>query len=99
VPIQRKAKVRYNGHGALGNRSWMIDMKRVKGRYNGSTVFLEERASIPADTEVEVLIPDAQGEHLRNLLDELDRLPAGETTSLDEIVALVHDVRGGIGRG
>lgn len=68
-------------------------MKRVKGRYNGSTVVLEEKVSIPPDTEVEVLIPDAQSGQLKDLLDELDRLPAGESMSLEEIVALVHEVR------
>ncbi|MGD0113983.1 MAG: hypothetical protein ABSD48_19165 [Armatimonadota bacterium] len=68
-------------------------MKRVRGRYNGSAVILEEKVDIPADTEVVVLIPEARDGRLNELLDELNRLPAGETMALDEIVALVHEVR------
>jgi len=68
-------------------------MKRVKGRYDGSTVVLEEKIDLPANTKVEVLIPERQERSLTTLLDELDRIPAGETLSLDEIVALVHEVR------
>ena len=68
-------------------------MKRVKGRYNGSAVVLEEKVDIPANTEVEVLIPERRERSLTTLLDELDRMPVGETMSLDEIVALVHEVR------
>jgi len=68
-------------------------MKRVKGRYDGSAVVLEEKVDIPANTEVEVLIPEPQERSLTALLDELDRMPVGETMSLDEIVALVHEVR------
>ena len=68
-------------------------MKRVKGRYNGSAVVLEEKVDIPANTEVEVLIPELQERSLTGLLDDLDRIPVGETLSLDEIVALVHEVR------
>ena len=68
-------------------------MKRVKGRYNGSAVVLEEKVDLPANTEVEVLIPERQERSLTALLDELDRMPVGETMSLDEIVALVHEVR------
>jgi len=68
-------------------------VKRVKGRYNGSAVVLEEKVDLPANTEVEVLIPERQERSLTALLDELDRMPVGETMSLDEIVALVHEVR------
>lgn len=68
-------------------------MKRVKGRYDGSAVVLEEKVDLPVNTEVEVLIPERQERSLTALLDELDRIPAGETLSLDEIVALVHEVR------
>jgi hypothetical protein len=68
-------------------------MKRVKGRYDGSAVVLEEKVDIPANTEVEVLIPEPRERSLTALLDELDRMPAGETMSLDEIVTLVHEVR------
>jgi len=68
-------------------------MKRVKGRYDGSAVVLEEKLDLPANTEVEVLIPERQERSLTALLDELDRMPVGETMSLDEIVALVHEVR------
>jgi hypothetical protein len=56
-------------------------------------VILEEKVDIPADTEVVVLIPEARDGRLNELLDELNRLPAGETMALDEIVALVHEVR------
>jgi len=68
-------------------------MKRVKGRYDGSAVVLEEKVDIPVNTEVEVLIPERRERSLTALLDELDRMPVGETMSLDEIVALVHEVR------
>ena len=68
-------------------------MKRVKGRYDGSAVVLEEKVDIPANTEVEVLIPERRERPLTALLDELDQMPVGETMSLDEIVALVHEVR------
>lgn len=70
-------------------------MKRVKGTYNGSAVVLRERVGIPANTEVEVLIPEPREYSLSALLDELDRVPQGETLSLDEVVALVHEVRAG----
>jgi len=68
-------------------------LKRVKGRYDGSVVVLEEKADLPTNTKVEVLIPERQERSLTTLLDALDRIPAGETLSLDEIVALVHEVR------
>jgi hypothetical protein len=68
-------------------------MKRVKGRYNGSAVVLEEQVDLPANTEVDVLIPERTERPLTALLDELDRIPVGETISLDEVVALVHEVR------
>jgi hypothetical protein len=68
-------------------------VKRVKGRYNGSAVVLEEKVDLPANTEVDVLIPERAERPLTALLDELDRMPVGETISLDEIVALVHEVR------
>jgi len=74
-------------------RAWRAGMKRVRGRYDGSAVILEEKVDIPADTEVVVLIPEARDGRLNELLDELNRLPAGETMALDEIVALVHEVR------
>jgi len=70
-----------------------LTMKRVKGRYDGSAVVLEEKVDIPANTDVEVLIPERQERSLTALLDEFDRMPVGETMSLDEIVALVHEVR------
>jgi len=66
-------------------------MKRVEGRYDGSAVVLEEEVNIPADTEVEVLIPERRS--VTALLDELDRVPVGETLALEEVVALVHEVR------
>jgi hypothetical protein len=72
---------------------WRAGMKRVRGRYDGSAVILDEKVDIPADTEVVVLIPEAGDGRLNDLLDELDRLPAGETMGLDEIVAPVHEVR------
>ena len=68
-------------------------MKRVKGRYDGSAVVLEAKVDIPANTEVQVLIPERAERSLTALLDDLDRMPVGETMSLDEIVALVHEVR------
>jgi hypothetical protein len=68
-------------------------MKRVKGRYDGSAVVLEEKIDLPANTEVDVLIPERAERPLTALLDALDRMPVGETISLDEIVALVHEVR------
>ncbi len=68
-------------------------MKRVKGTYNGSAVVLREKVEIPANTEVEVLIPEARDESLTALLDQLDRLPSGEVLSPEEVVALVHGVR------
>ena len=68
-------------------------MKRVKGRYDGSSVVLKEKVDIPADTEVEVLISERRERSPTALLDELDRMPVGETMSLDEIVALVHEAR------
>ena len=68
-------------------------MRRVKGRYDGSAVVLEEEVDLPANTRVEVLIPERQERPLTTLLDELDQAPVGETMSLDEIVALVHEVR------
>jgi hypothetical protein len=68
-------------------------VKRVKGRYDGSAVVLEEKVDLPANTEVEVLIPERRERPLTALLDELDQMPVGETMSLDEIVALVHEVR------
>jgi hypothetical protein len=74
-------------------RAWRAGMKRVRGRYDGSAVILEEKVDIPADTEVEVLIPEARDGGLNDLLDEMDGLPASETVGLDEIVALVHEVR------
>jgi len=70
-----------------------LTMKRVKGRYDGSAVVLEEQVDIPASTEVEVLIPERQERSLTAMLDEFDRMPVDETMSLDEIVALVHEAR------
>jgi hypothetical protein len=70
-------------------------MKRVKGTYNGSAVVLREKVDIPANTEVEVLIPEPREHSLSALLDELDHVPQGETLSLEEVVALVHEVRAG----
>jgi len=78
--------------GRTGSRG-SLTMKRVKGRYDGSTVVLEERVDLPADTEVDVLTPLRRERSLTALLDELDLMPVGETMSLDEIVALVHEVR------
>ena len=68
-------------------------MKRVKGRYNGSAVILEEKVDLSANTEVDVLIPEPAERPLTALLDGLDRMTMGETMSLDEIMALVHEVR------
>ena len=68
-------------------------MKRVKGTYDGSAVVLREKVDIPANTEVEVLIPEPRERPLTAILDQLDRVPEGETLSLEEVVALVHEVR------
>jgi hypothetical protein len=68
-------------------------VKRVKGRYNGSAVILEEKVDLSANTEVDVLIPEPAERPLTALLDGLDRMTMGETMSLDEIMALVHEVR------
>ena len=68
-------------------------MKRVKGTYDGSAVVLREKLDIPADTEVEVLIPEPRERPLTALLDDLDRLPRGEVLSLEEVAAVVHEVR------
>jgi hypothetical protein len=68
-------------------------VKRVKGRYNGSAVVLDAKIDLPPNTEVDVLIPERAERPLGALLDGLDRMPVGETMSLDEIVALVHEVR------
>lgn len=72
-------------------------MKRVKGTYDGSSVVLKEKIELPPNTEVEVLIPEPEEESLTALLDELDRQPAGEVLSTEEIVAIVHEVRAGRG--
>lgn len=87
----------YNGldWGARGRRPMM---KRVKGRYDGSAVVLQEKVDIAADTEVEVLIPKPRERSLTALLDELGRRPVDEVMPLDEVVALVHEVRGAGGR-
>ena len=68
-------------------------MKRVRGTYNGSAVVLRERVDLPPNTEVDVLIPEPQEQSLVAALDELDRVSGGETLSLEEVVALVHEVR------
>jgi hypothetical protein len=68
-------------------------MKRVKGTHDGSAVVLQEKVDLPANTEVEVLIPKPQERRLGDLLDELDCAPAGETLPLEAVVALVHEVR------
>ncbi len=68
-------------------------MKRVKGRYDGAAVILQQKVDIPPNTEVEVLIPDPGERRLPAVLEELDRVPFGETLPLEEIVALVHEVR------
>ncbi len=53
-------------------------MKRVKGRYNGSAIVLEEKIDLPANTRVDVLIPEREERPPGALLDELDRMPVGE---------------------
>jgi len=68
-------------------------MKRVKGTYNGSSVVLKERVNLAPNTEVEVLIPEPEEKTLAAVLDELDKSPAGEALSLEEVAALVHQVR------
>ena len=68
-------------------------MKRVKGTYDGAAVVLQEKVDIPANTEVEVLIPEPRERRLTAVLDELNRVPSGESLALEEIVALVHEVR------
>jgi len=68
-------------------------MKRVRGTYNGSAVVLRERVDLPPNTEVDVLIPEPQEKSLVAALDELDRVSGGEILSLEEVVALVHEVR------
>jgi len=68
-------------------------MKRVKGTYDGTSVLLRDRVDLPPNTEVEVLIPEPREKSLGAVLDELDELPPGETLSLEEVVALVHEVR------
>jgi hypothetical protein len=68
-------------------------MRRVKGTYDGSSVVLREKVDLPPNTEVEVLIPEPREGGLADVLDELDKSPVGESMSLDEVVALVHQVR------
>jgi len=68
-------------------------MRRVKGTYDGSSIVLREKVDLPPNTEVEVLIPEPEESRLTGVLDELDKSPAAETMSLDEVVALVHQVR------
>jgi hypothetical protein len=70
-------------------------MRRVKGTYNGSCVVLREPSDLPPNTDVEVLIPEHHAGTLKDLLDELDKRPTGQTLSMEEIVALVHEVREG----
>ena len=70
-------------------------MRRVKGTFDGSTVVLREKVDLPPDTEVEVLIPDPEGKSLAALLETLDRLPAAEILSAEEVSELVHEVRAG----
>jgi hypothetical protein len=68
-------------------------MKRVRGTYDGSSVVLREKVNLPPNTEVEVLIPEPEEKTLTAVLEQLGDRAAGETLSLEEIVALVHEVR------
>jgi hypothetical protein len=68
-------------------------MKRIKGTYNGSSVVLRDKVDLPPNTEVEVLIPEPQDRGLAQILEEMEKSPVGETMSLDEVAALVHEVR------
>jgi len=68
-------------------------VKRVKGTYDGSAVVLREAVDLPPNTEVELLIPEPQEESLPRALEELNRQANGEVLSMDEVVALVHQVR------
>jgi hypothetical protein len=68
-------------------------MKRIRGTYNGTAVILREKVDLRPNTEVEVLIPEAQEKSLTATLDALDKKPITEALSLDEIVALVHEIR------
>ncbi|MFQ5809246.1 MAG: hypothetical protein ACE5JM_06475 [Armatimonadota bacterium] len=65
----------------------------MKGTYDGRAVVLRDSIDIPPNTEVEVLIPEPDEQGLPDVLARLDRAPAGETLSLEEVVALVHEVR------
>ena len=66
-------------------------MKRIRGRYDGSTVVLGEKVDLPPDTEVEVLIPEPQERSLVAILAEPPA--AGQVLSLEEVAELVHEVR------
>ncbi len=68
-------------------------MKRIKGTYDGAAVVLRERVDLPPNTEVEVLIPEPREKSLTAVLDDLDHEKVGETISLEEVTALVHEVR------
>ena len=46
-------------------------MQRVKGIFDGTHVNLLERVTIPPDTEVEVLIPDAEEQQTQAVLQRL----------------------------
>jgi hypothetical protein len=67
-------------------------VNRVKGRYNGLAVVLGEKVDLPGNAEGDVSIPEQAERPFTALLDELDRMPVAETMSLDEVVALVHEV-------
>ena len=68
-------------------------MRRVKGTYDGSCVVLKEHVSIPPDTEVDVLVPEPDEPSLVAVIEKLDRTPPGDVLSLQEVAALVHEVR------
>jgi hypothetical protein len=66
-------------------------MKRIRGRYDGSTVVLREKVDLPPDTEVEVLIPEPQERSLAAILAEPPAV--GQVLSLEEVTELIHEVR------
>ena len=68
-------------------------MRRVKGKFDGSAVVLQEKVDLPPDTEVEVLIPEPQERSLPEVLEALDRAEVGEVLSVEEVAELVHEVR------
>ena len=80
----------YNGPEGKG-----LAMRRVKGKFDGSAVVLQEKVDLPPDTEVEVLIPEPQDRSLPEVLEALDRVTPAEVLSVEEVAELVHEVRAG----